>query len=464
MLTIRLLGPTEVLRDGAAISLTPRATGVLVRLAMAREPVSRDQLLMDLWGEDVPRSRRRSLETLVSALRAKATGRLGLTFQDGCYALAVPVDLDLELVLDAARSIAEGRPTDRSVARANLAAQRGEPTLSRLGSSLWIDALDQEMRAGIEVVRVGARVAPALDVHYAMLGKRHLAYQVRDGTEPTVLLNGGLATHCAGIWEAPGFAEWVDSSFGGHRLVMFDKRGCGLSDPVTTTPTDREFVDDTIAVLDEAGVDRVVLVCAAEAGMWGAHLAATHPERVDGAVFINATPKMFEAEDYPCGLPELVAREFGESVRKNWARSADARPGSGLELSAPSRARDPAFRQWAQHYEQITASPGSIWHLAKYTGEADSRAHVRRMEQPAIVLQSRRSKYFRPSTATWLAEALDIAGPVWLDSSDHLFWIADPAQASRTIADFLDALSESQPALSESQPVLSESQPVLGGR
>jgi pimeloyl-ACP methyl ester carboxylesterase len=445
VLTIRLLGPIQVLCDGVPVDLTPRAVGLLTRLALAAGPVPRDQLLMDLWGDDVDPARRRSLETLVSTVRANASGRGGLIFRDGAYELTAPVDLDVRHVLDAARALAAGRSTDRSIARAVLVAERGEPTICRLGAGSWIDQVDQSVRTAVDAARTALQAAPIPDVRYATAEGRHLAYQIRDGIEPTVLLYGGLATHCEGIWEAPGFPEWIASAFGNHRLVLLDKRGSGLSDPITDIPTDLDFVEDTIAVLDDAGIDRVVAVCAAEAGLWGPYLATHHADRVLGLVFINATPKMFEADDYPCGLPEQIARRFGESVAENWARNADDNDDPGLGISAPSRAHDPAFRSWAHRYQRVTASPGPIWHLAQYTGRADARDQVRRLQQPAVVLQSRHSRYFRPSTASWLCTALDVDEPVWLDSADHLFWIADPARSSQAIASFLDIVGDTAP-------------------
>lgn len=91
MLTIRLLGAIEVAVDGEPLPLTPRAVGVLVRLALAAAPVPRDRLLMDLWGDDVDPARRRSLETLVWSIRNMATGKDGLLFAGDSYQLTIPV-------------------------------------------------------------------------------------------------------------------------------------------------------------------------------------------------------------------------------------------------------------------------------------------------------------------------------------------------------------------------------------
>jgi pimeloyl-ACP methyl ester carboxylesterase len=434
MLTIRLLGAIEVAVDGEPIPLTPRAVGVLVRLALAAAPVPRDRLLMDLWGDDVDPARRRSLETLVWSIRNMATGKDGLLFTGDSYQLTSPVWVDIEHVISAADDLTCGTATQRSLARAVLA-DRGEPTIHRLGISAWLDELEQRLTEAQAGIRSAAAPIHVPEVRYVVDDDRHLAFQVREGHGMAVLLIAGLATHIEGIWDAPGFPEWVDAAIGTHPLVMFDKRGTGLSDPVADVPTDDDFVADAVAALDASGVEKTVLVCASEAGMFGARLAAERPDLIAGVVFINAIAKMFEAPDFPCGLPERIARDFGASVRKTWARDD-----VGLEISAPSRVNDRDFAEWAARYQRLAASPGAITQLANYTAIGDGREAARAITQPSLVIQSRHSSYFRPTNATWLCESLGLDGPIWLDSADHLFWVAEPAIVTAAVEAFLDSV------------------------
>lgn len=397
MLGVRLLGGIRVARDGVSVDLSPRAVGLLVRLALAGAPVGRDQLLIDLWGDDVDPARVRSLETLISSIRRQAVGPDGLRFAHDAYHLTVPVELDIALVLTTARLLDEGRASAETVAGAVLAADQGSAPIRSLGQGRWIDQLEAEVEAAVAQVRAADRGAVVPSLRYAELGGRHLAYQVQPGTGTPVVLLGGLVTHCEGMWSAPGFGSWVEAVIGGRPLVMLDKRGCGLSDPAGGVPTDADLADDVLAVLDAAGIERCLLVAAAEAGMFGPHVAARRPEAVAGMVFINAVARMFEADDYPHGLPERVARDFGHSVRQTWARDD-----VGLRLAAPSRAANPDLQQWAARYQRLAATPGSVWELALYSAEGDGRQAAAALDCPVLVVQSRHSTYFRPSSAQWL--------------------------------------------------------------
>jgi len=356
-------------------------------------------------------------------------------FDRGSYRLTVPVDVDVTALLSAARDVSIDAPPNGRPAPGTL--HRGECMVHRIGVGHWVDDLERDVCNALATVATSDVSARLPNVEYVRSGGRHIAYQDRGGEGPAVLLLPGLASHCVGIWDAPGFSEWVSGAVGPRRLVMFDKRGTGLSDAVAEVPSDQDFADDALMVLRNLGITRVVLICAAEAGMYGPHIAIAAPDLVVGVVFINATAHMFETPDFPCGLPERKAREFGESLRETWARE-----NSGLHVAAPSRAGDARFERWATDYQRLAATPGSIWKLAQYTATGDGRRAIEAMTQPSIVLQSRNTRYFRPSNATWLCDSLGLPAPVWLNSEDHLFWVADPARGTEAIANFLGELDQ----------------------
>lgn len=435
---VSLFGAIEVRRGSETFPLSPRSVGLLVRMAMARQPVRWERLLIDLWGNDADVSKRRSLETLVSGLR-KVTGRDGLVFQHDAYRLATPVEVDINVVIAAAEDHSRGQATSSVLATAALLAERGGSLAGSIGSGEWVDELERDVERSLEVLASATRQASVPPVEYTIEEGRHLAYQLRPGAGPTaVVLLAGLATHCEGIWDAPGFHDWVEAAVGDRPFVMYDKRGSGLSDPVSDVPTDAELAGDVVAVLKAAGLKRAVVLCAGEAGMFGPWVAVGHPETIVGAVFINATPRMFSDPDYPHGLPEKIAREFGERVKLSWARRTD----SNVGIAAPSRALDPRFEAWAGRYQGLAASPGSLWQLAQYTSSGDGRAAVADLRCPTLVIQSRYSTYFRPSVATWLCEQVGLRDPVWLDSADHLFWVAEPSVATAAISSFLDEIDD----------------------
>lgn len=407
-----MLGALRVALDDREIDLPPRAVGVLVRLAAAGGPLRRDRLLMDLWGDDVAQQRLRSLETTVSRIR-RELGSDSIVFGHGSYVLTLSATVD---VLDAIA----GRPTEPGPIR-----------LDMLGASTWLDQLEQDAHDALDR---GSESVPA--VRYARDDGRYLAYQHRAGDDPAVVLLGGLTTHCDLIWEAPGFTDWITASIGPHQLINIDKRGTGRSDPITAIPSIEDFTDDILRVLDLTGVEHIVIIAAAEAGLFAARVANRFPGHVAGVVFINAVAKMFQTSDYPHGLPERIATDFAHAITEQWGHA-----GVATELSAPSREGDDEFATWQHRFQLAAASPGSVLHLAAFTGEVDGRPDIEELARSSvrtIVMASARSRYFRPSAATWLAERLGHHEPIWLDTADHLYWLAAPTQSAALIREFLN--------------------------
>ncbi len=429
---LRVLGRLQIDVDDRPVSLSPRAIGVVLRLGLAGGPVSRQQILMDLWGDDASPDRVRSLETIVSNIRRVTTGRGAIVLNADRYHLTIPIVIDCAKVLSAAKAINDYQNLDPArLATAAVLAKQGEPALHSVGSSTWLDELESSLRAARTTVLTAAQTATVPELKYVDVNGLHLAYQFHAGSGTPVLLLPGLATHCEGIWQAPGFTTWVDAAFGDRPLILYDKRGTGLSDSLGQPPSDQDLAADAIAVLNACEVEQCVVVACAEAGMFGPHIAAAKPETVQRMIFVNATPKMFASDGFPHGLPERLAREFGTAVRESWARDD-----VGLELAAPSVAFDPTFAQWAARYQKLCASPGGIWHLAQYTATGDGRLPLQSLTCPTLVLQSRDSSYFRPSNASWIAETTGTT-PTWLDSADHMFWLADPPRAIQAISEFL---------------------------
>ena len=154
-------------------------------------------------------------------------------------------------------------------------------------------------------------------------------------------------------WEQPLVARFLHrlASFG--RLIVFDKRGAGLSDPVSMSspPTLEEWMDDLRAVMDAAGSRRAVVT--AHSG--GCHMsmlfAATYPERVSHLILLEAYPRLLAAPDYPHGVPEAWLDALAQMVRDTWGT------GAMLPASAPSLANDAGVWEWFARYERLSGSP-----------------------------------------------------------------------------------------------------------
>src|SRR6184192_4486896 len=136
---------------------------------------------------------------------------------------------------------------------------------------------------------------------YAKSGDASIAYQVVGDGPIDVVLVLGFATHVELQWESPPFARFFERISSFSRLIVFDKRGTGLSDPVTEVPTLEQRIDDVRAVMDAAGSERAVLFGVSEGGPMSALFAATHPERVSHLILYATYARMTWAEDHPAG-------------------------------------------------------------------------------------------------------------------------------------------------------------------
>src|SRR5215207_1169117 len=173
---------------------------------------------------------------------------------------------------------------------------------------------------------------------YARSGDASIAYQVVGEGPIDLVVVLGFATHLELQWESPPFARFFEriSSFG--RLILFDKRGTGLSDPVTEVPTLEQRVDDVRAVMDAAGSERAALFGISEGGPMGVLFAASHPDRAAALVLHGAMARTTEAPDYPWASPADALRESAaEFIVPYWGQEAEGL----VELFAPSMAGDP---------------------------------------------------------------------------------------------------------------------------
>jgi len=192
------------------------------------------------------------------------------------------------------------------------------------------------------------------ETHYARHDGLHLAYQVLGDGPPDILLLDQWFGHLEAQWDVAPLAELRErlASFG--RLIMYDKRGSGLSDPLAPNqlPTVEEWMDDIPIVLDAVGAEKAVVVANIGGGIMATTYAAAHPERVASLVLVDCFARFTAADDYPFGAPiEDVPRTL-ESIDEFMGR------GLMLNLFAPSEATDDRLvRAWAR-YERQAASPG----------------------------------------------------------------------------------------------------------
>jgi class 3 adenylate cyclase len=254
---------------------------------------------------------------------------------------------------------------------------------------------------------------------YARANRAHIAYQVVGEGEP-LLFMPGLSTHIEAIWEEPSFARYLERLAGFAQLILFDKRGAGLSDPLGEAATLEAHVDDVRAVLDAVGVSSANVVAANESSLIAIPLAATFPDVVRRLVLINGTARFLVADDYPIGVDTSRARTYVEKLSETYGEDA-----AGVALSAPSRARDRAFIDWSTRYMRLAASPGSFRRTTQLVGMTDVRSALGTVGCPALVLHATDDRFTPIAHGLYLADHIAGAEFVQLDGGDHLPWTGE---------------------------------------
>jgi pimeloyl-ACP methyl ester carboxylesterase len=251
-------------------------------------------------------------------------------------------------------------------------------------------------------------------IRYARSGDVEIAYtSVGDGPVDLVLVWGWL-TNLEVYWEEPAFRRFVERLAVFARVILFDKRGMGLSDR-TTLGTLEERMDDVRAVLDAIGSERAVLLGVSEGAPLSILFAASHPERTRALIFVGGEVKEVTSEDWPWGQQtrdgyDRYLEEFLASDR--WGKAARA-------FFAPSRADDPALMEWLGRLERSSASPAAAAAFMRMGSEIDVRAVVPSVHVPALVMHSPRDTVVDFQQGRWLAEALPDARFVELAGQDH---------------------------------------------
>jgi class 3 adenylate cyclase len=272
------------------------------------------------------------------------------------------------------------------------------------------------------------------ETRYARNGAIHLAYQVLGTGPPNLLVvQAGPNSHVDHNWMEPSLARFIRRLASFSRLILYDTRGVGLSDPVPggAAPTMDEQVDDIRAIMDQTGCQRAVL-----AGNWAGCapalvFAAAHPERVESLVLLSGYARLRADADYPQGLDQAqIDRSFG-AVLATWGTGVD------LDLIAPTVAADDDFRRWYAQVQRLSASPATAAAMARLWYEADVRAVLPAITVPTLVIARAGSVMFAAHHSRYLAD--HIAGAKYLEfpDADLLYFTGHADQVLDAIEEFV---------------------------
>jgi class 3 adenylate cyclase len=283
-----------------------------------------------------------------------------------------------------------------------------------------------------------ARMAVTIPaIRYARSGDVHVAYQVVGDGPVDIVVVEGFVTNRHVLWEEPSYRRFAERLGSFARVILFDKRGMGLSDRVQAG-TLEERMDDVRAVMDAVGSERAALIGESEGGPMSMLFAAAHPERTLALVLAGAEVKEDKTEDWPWG--ESTREEFEKAMvglSERWSE-----PPSSLRIFVPSRGDDPRLLEWFGRLKMQAASPAAAEVFMRMAHDIDVRHIVPAIRVPTLILHSVGDQICHVENARYLARTIPDARYVELPGADHVMYaeLADLAVAE--IREFLTGVRE----------------------
>jgi pimeloyl-ACP methyl ester carboxylesterase/class 3 adenylate cyclase len=267
---------------------------------------------------------------------------------------------------------------------------------------------------------------------YAKSGDIHVAYQVF-GEGPDLVMVPGFLSHIENSWDEPRLARWLNKLGGFSRVILFDKRGTGLSDRVAHLPHMDERMDDLRAVMDAVGIERASLLGLSEGGSLAALFAASHPERTQSLILVGSFAR------FRHWIPTDEAFDgFMKYVDELWGT------GQSLSAVAPSKAGDAALRQWWGKFERLGASPSAVMALMRMNREIDISGILHSIRVPTLVFHRTEDVWVSVEGGRELAAGIPGARLVEVPGTDHLGFLDE--SGDRMIAETEEFLTGSRSA------------------
>ncbi|HEX4563752.1 MAG TPA: adenylate/guanylate cyclase domain-containing protein [Solirubrobacteraceae bacterium] len=268
---------------------------------------------------------------------------------------------------------------------------------------------------------------------YAQNDGVNLAYQAIGDGPLDILFLPGWISQIEHLWELPALRRYLERLATFSRVILFDKRGAGLSDRVLGEYTVEQEMDDALAVLDAAGSERVALLTYSLGGPIGALLAANHPERVGALVMYASVARTSWAEDYDWALTSEERVEAAERNINMWGDPSNP----AVHLFAPSAEDDPLLSAWFARLQRLAASPGEALAMARASVDLDVRESLARISVPTLVMHRRGELVWDLRHSRYLAEHIPGARYVELEGVDSFPFFGDYDAILEEIEEFL---------------------------
>jgi DNA-binding SARP family transcriptional activator/pimeloyl-ACP methyl ester carboxylesterase len=275
--------------------------------------------------------------------------------------------------------------------------------------------------------------APPLDIRFASSTAGTVAYATIGRGSEAIVMMPGFVSHIEIAWEHPGIRKAIEALAERYTVVVFDRRGVGLSERLKATGTVEAAAGDVRTILDAAGIERAWLFGSSEGGPAAIQLATSSPARVSGLILFGAMARGSRADDYPWALPRNAFDIWMERLVSDWGKPAN------IETFAPGNQHDPAMRAWWARMLRHAASPASLRAVLTGLRDADVRHLLPQVRQRTLVMHRRGDLAVRFEAGEHLASNIDAARFIALDGSSHWWWMDDVDRVVGELTRFIEA-------------------------
>lgn len=282
--------------------------------------------------------------------------------------------------------------------------------------------------------------------HYTKSGSINIAYQTFGSGPVDLVYIPGWVSNIDWMWECEELVDFFQQLSTAARIILFDKRGTGLSDRLVELSTLEERMDDIRAVMDAVDSQKAVLFGHSEGGCVSALFAATYPQRVVSLITFGIFAKRRYSSEYPWAPTDAERQEVYDMIEKKWG-SGDMQ----LESLAPSMAEDKRFMSWLANYFRSGASPSAAMVLTKMNTEVDIINILDSINVPTMILQRTADIDVKMEEGRFIASKIRGSELVELDGADHLFWVGD---TEIVLSKILSFISNQQPRKNEERQLL----------
>lgn len=412
-----------------SVSLTPKAFDLLLFLVEnSGHMLEKEELMKQVWPDSFVEEN--NLAQNISTLR-KVLGEEGSKFIETVPKRGYRFVADVNETWDAAPDLVVREHTRSRIVIEETIDDEGVLPAPERRESAVIDLPSIPAQEHAPSREFSVERSP--ETMYARSGELNIAYQtIGDGPIDLVFVMGWVS-HLEYFWREPSFARFLLRLASFARLILFDKRGTGLSDrvPIHELPTLEQRMDDVRAVMDAVGSERAALCGVSEGGPMCSLFAATYPEKTLALVMIGTYAKRIRDDDYPWAPTPEHRQQFFEEMREQWGGPV------GLEERAPSVAGDPQFRQWWATYLRMGASPGAALALTQMNAEIDVRQVLPSIRVPTLVIHRSEDQCLKVEEGRYVAERIPGSRYVELPGKDHLPFVGDQDAILDEVEEFL---------------------------